>query len=110
VKLIKAYVRTYMSDKVIHALREIGAPRLTAIDIRVMGDEIDPHHLEISSAHAGTYTTMVKLEIVCSDDQVDRIRDIIIKNARTGYKGDGIVVISPVDEAVGIRDGRLSTK
>lgn len=109
-KLIKAYVRTNMSDRVIHALKEMGAPRLTAIDTRVMGDEIDPHHLEVSSAHAGTYTTMVKLEIVCNDDQVERIRDIIVEKARTGYKGDGIVVISPVDEAVGIREGRISTK
>jgi nitrogen regulatory protein P-II 1 len=108
VKLIKAYVRTYMSDKVIHVLKEIDAPRLTAIDIRVMGDEIDPRHLEISSAHAATYTTMVKLEIVCNDDQVNKICDAIIENARTGYKGDGIVVISPVDEAIGIRSGRLS--
>jgi nitrogen regulatory protein PII len=97
-----------MSDKVIHALSNFGAPRLTAIDIRAMGDEVDPQHLEVSSAHAGTYTTMVKLEIVCSDEQVNSIRDIIIKNARTGYKGDGIVVISPVEEAIRIRDGHLT--
>jgi nitrogen regulatory protein PII len=51
---------------------------------------------------------MVKLEIVCSDEQVNSIRDIIIKNARTGYKGDGIVVISPVEEAIRIRDGHLT--
>lgn len=104
--MIKAYVRTYMSDKVVHALKKIDAPRLTAIDIRAMGDEIAPQHLEISSAHAGTYTTMVKLEIVCDDDEVDRIRGAIIENARTGYKGDGIVVISPVEDLVSIRRGR----
>lgn len=105
-KLIKAYIRTYMSDKVVHALKKINAPRLTAIDIRAMGDETDPQHLEISAAHAGTYTTMVKLEIVCDDGQVDKIRDTIIENARTGYKGDGIVVISPVEQVVTVRSGR----
>jgi nitrogen regulatory protein P-II 1 len=107
VKLIKAYIRTYMADKVIHALREIRAPRLTAIGIRAIGDEIDPQHLEVSSQHAGTYTTMVKLEIVCANEEVQRIKSIVVENARTGYKGDGIIVVSPVDEAMKIRTGEL---
>lgn len=105
-KLIKAYVRNYMADKVIHALRKIKAPRLTAIDIRAMGDEIDPQHLEVSATHAGTYTNMVKLEIVCDDKDVEKIRDTITKSARTGYRGDGIVVISPVEQVVSVRGGK----
>ncbi len=104
-KLIKAYIRTYMADKVIHALEQIGAPRLTAIDIRALGDEIDPKHLEISSKHAGTYTTMVKLEIVCSEEEVAKTVGTILMNARTGYKGDGIILISPVEKVVKIRTG-----
>jgi nitrogen regulatory protein P-II 1 len=105
VKLIKAYIRTYMSDRVIHALARIGAPRLTAIDIRSMGDEIDPQQLEVSAQHAGTYTTMVKLEIVCMNEEVQEIKDLIRKNAKTGYPGDGIITVSPVDEVIGIRTG-----
>lgn len=106
-KLIKAYIRTYMANKVIHALEEIDAPRLTAIDIRALGDEINPEHLEISSEHAGTYTTMVKLEIVCTKEDVKKTIDTILKNARTGYKGDGIVIISPVEKVVNIRTGKM---
>lgn len=106
-KLIKAYIRTYMADKVIHALEKIGAPRLTAIDIRALGDEIDPQHPEISSEHAGTYTTMVKLEIVCRKNEVGRITEIINENARTGYKGDGIIVVSPVERVTKIRTGQI---
>ncbi len=104
-KLIKAYIRTYMASKVIHALEEIGAPRLTAIDIRALGDEINPKNLEVSSEHAGTYTTMVKLEIVCNARDVKKTVDTIVKNARTGYKGDGIIIISPVEQVIKIRTG-----
>jgi nitrogen regulatory protein P-II 1 len=107
VKLIKAYIRTYMAEKVIRALKEITAPRLTAIDIRALGDEVDPQHLEVSSQHAGTYTKMVKLEIVCTNEEVRRIKDVVVENARTGYKGDGIILVSPVDEAVKIRTGEV---
>lgn len=105
-KLIKAYIRTYMADKVIHALEEIGAPRLTAIDIRALGDEINPKHLEISSKHAGTYTTMVKLEIFCAAKEIEKTVNTILKNARTGYKGDGIIIISPIEKVLNIRTGK----
>lgn len=108
-KLVKAYIRTYMSDKVIHALEEIGSPRLTAIDIRALGDEINPKHLEISSKHAGTYTTMVKLEIVCDEGDVEKTVETILGNARTGYKGDGIVIISPVEKVIKIRTGEVES-
>jgi len=108
VKLIKAYIRTYMVDKVIHALKEIGVPRFTAIDIRTFGDEVDPNHLEVSSQHAGTYTTMVKLEIICTKRAARRIVNIIVDTARTGYKGDGIIVVSPVEEVKRIRTGEVA--
>ncbi len=104
-KLVKAYIRTYMADRVIHALRKIDAPRLTAIDIRGMGDEIDPRHLEVSAQHAGTYTTMVKLELVCKNEEAQAIAYLIRENAKTGYRGDGIIVISPVQKVISIRTG-----
>jgi nitrogen regulatory protein P-II 1 len=107
-KLMKAYIRTHMADKVIHALKEVKAPRLTAIDIRALGDEVDPQHLEISAQHAGTYTTMVKLEIVCKNVEVQGIKDLIRENATTGYRGDGIIVVSPVDEVISIRTGETT--
>jgi nitrogen regulatory protein P-II 1 len=109
-KLIKAYIRNYMSDKTIHALEEIGAPRLTAIDIRALGDEVNPEHIEISAEHTGTYTEMVKLEIVADDKNVDKIVDVIEKSAKTGYPGDGIIIISQVDEVIKIRTGKSETK
>ncbi|MEJ2354495.1 MAG: P-II family nitrogen regulator [candidate division WOR-3 bacterium] len=104
-KLIKAYIRTYMSDKTIRALEEIGAPRLTAIDIRALGDEVNPERIEISAEHTGTYTEMVKLEIVAENKNTRKIIDTILKDAQTGYPGDGMIIISKVDEVIKIRTG-----
>lgn len=109
-KLIKAYVRTYMSDKTIHALEEIGAPRLTAIDIRALGDEVNPEHIEISAEHTGTYTEMVKLEIVADDKNIEDIVNTIEENAKTGYPGDGIIIVSKVDEVIKIRTGESEAR
>jgi nitrogen regulatory protein PII len=104
-KLIKAYVRVIMVDEVISALEKIKAPRITAIDIRALGREIDPKDFKISMEYGTTYTTMVKLEIVCPDERVEEIVQVIQENARTGRKGDGIIVISPVEEVIRIRTG-----
>jgi len=104
-KLIKAYIRIFMVDDVVHALEGAGAPGLTAIEIREMGREVDKHDFKISSEYGTTYTPMVKLEIVCRDEEVHRLVETIQKNAQTGRKGDGLIFISPVEEAVRIRTG-----
>lgn len=104
-KLIKAYVRTFMVDDVIHALKEIGAPRLTAIDVRALGDEIAPEQLEISTEFGSTYTTMVKLELVCTEECAKKAIKIMQEKARTGMKSDGIIVVTPVEDVIRIRTG-----
>lgn len=104
-KLIKAYVRTFMADKVISALKEIETPRISAIDVKALGDEVHEGQLEISPELGSTYTTMVKIEIISPDECVEGIKETILKNARTGHKGDGIIAVSPVDEAINIRIG-----
>ena len=105
-KLVKAYIRIFMADAVINALKELKAPRLTVLDVKALGDEVEPGQLEISIELGSTYTRMVKLELICTDECVERVKETIIKHARTGYKGDGLIAVSPVDEAISIRTGK----
>jgi nitrogen regulatory protein P-II 1 len=105
-KLVKAYVRTFLAEDVINALKDLKAPRLTTIDVKALGDEIDPKDLQISVELSSTYTTMVKIELICTDECVERIKETILKHASTGYKGDGLISISPVEEAISIRTGK----
>ncbi len=105
-KLIKAYIRTFMADKVIRALKDLNIHRLTTIDVKRVGDEIEDDQVALSSELGSTYTTMVKLEIVCQDDCISMVCDIIRENARTGHKGDGLITISPIEEVIHIRTGK----
>jgi nitrogen regulatory protein P-II 1 len=105
-KLVKAYVRTFMADGLINALKELTAPRISAIDVKALGDEIRSDQLEISAELGSTYTTMVKIEIICHDEEVEKIKEAVLKHARTGYKGDGLIAISPINEAISIRTGK----
>ncbi len=108
-KLIKAYIRTNMIDKVIHALEETGFTDMTIIDVKAIRSGIDPKDLDYSIEIAERYMNVAKLEIVLLDDDVARAKEIILKTARTGRKGDGFIYTSSVDEAIHIRTGKASS-
>ncbi len=108
-KLIKAYVREFMVHRVIDALKDLKVPRITVVDVKALGDEIDHTQLGLS-AEVGTYTKMAKLELICNDECARRVQKTIIETARTGHKGDGIMAISPVEEAISIRTGKKAIK
>ncbi|WP_395084579.1 P-II family nitrogen regulator [Gracilimonas sp.] len=46
-----------------------------------------------------------KIEIAIQDEDASKIADIIQQKASTGSEGDGIIFISPIEEAVRIKDG-----
>jgi nitrogen regulatory protein P-II 1 len=108
-KLIKAYIRTNMIDKVIDALEAGGFTDMTVIDVRAIRSGIDPEDLEYSVELAERYMNVAKLEIVLKDEHVELAKETILKTARTGRKGDGLVFVSPVDEAIHIRTGKTSS-
>ena len=103
-KLVKAYLRELMAHKTINALKDLKAPRIAVVDVKALGDEIDPAQLGLS-AEVGTYTKMVKLELICNDECAKTVEKTIIETARTGHKGDGMIVVSPIEEAISIRTG-----
>lgn len=105
-KLIKAYIRTNMIDKVINALEAGGFTDMTVVDVRAIRNGIDPKDLEYSVELAERYMNVAKLEMVLQDEHVELAKETILKTARTGRKGDGLVYVSSVDEAVHVRTGK----
>lgn len=105
-KLIKAYVRTYKASKVVDVLEKLKVHRLMAVHVEEIGHGAFKEYDHFDSGLGHDYTEMIKIELICHDEEVDQIRKAIIENARTEYQGDGIVVISPVEEATSIRTGK----
>ena len=52
-----------------------------------------------------TLLPKIQVNIVLSDHNVERTVETIIKAARTGKEGDGIIFIYPVDDVIRIRTG-----
>jgi len=46
---------------------------------------------------------VIKLELLVADEHVDPVIKLIRENGRTGYRGDGMIIVSPVDEVFKVR-------
>lgn len=95
--MIKAIVRNEKSDDVAEALLKAGFPAMTRIDVYGRGKQ---KGLQIGSVF---YDELPKklMMIVCEDEDVNQIVDIICAYARTsetGNYGDGRIFISDVKE------------
>lgn len=104
---IKAYIRCSKVDNVLSKLEAIGIQNITVIDVMAMGrGMVDKKHYKYSIDCIDRYSTVAKLEVVCSDGHADEIIDTIKSSAYTGQSGDGLILSSPVDFAMKIRSGK----
>jgi nitrogen regulatory protein P-II 1 len=107
-KEIRAYIRRYDIDEVIEHLRAAGAPGVSVIDIHPVGygympNAFEPHVARLVQRYR--YLAVVKLEIICADDQAETLVRVIQAQCRTGEPADGMIFIAEIADAVRISDG-----
>ncbi len=102
-KEIKAYIRPEKADDVIFELEHAGVKGLTVIDVSALGGWADPENSRLSVQYCEKYCSSTKLELICSDDDLDKFIDIILEKAHTGRHGDGKIFVSDISDAISIR-------
>ena len=107
-KLVKAYIRYRKAEEVYNALKKDGFCCMTFVECEGTGQYSDQEKDHISEKYpfANAYR-VIKLEIVALDEQIPEITEIIKKNGRTGYRGDGIIIVSPVNEVYKVRSDEV---
>jgi nitrogen regulatory protein P-II 1 len=103
-KLIKAYVRQRKVESVYKALTSSGFCCMTFIECDGTGQYVDHEKAHISAKYpfAEAYK-VIKIEILVSAKHVNKVVSIIRQSGRTGYSGDGMILISPVDNVYKVR-------
>jgi nitrogen regulatory protein PII len=96
-KLIIAIVRPFTVEKIVNAFEDIeGFPGMTVIDSEGFGQR-----LQTSSYDAlDPFRPNKRIEVAANDEMVDSIVAAIKENAHTGKKGDGIIMVLPVENSV----------
>ncbi len=101
---IEAIIQPSKLEPVKEALLEIGVEGMTIIEVRGHGRQ--KGHTEIYRGREYTVDLLpkIKLEMVLTDELVDRAVQTIISVTRTGRIGDGKIFLSRIDEAIRIRN------
>lgn len=103
-KLIKAYIRHRKTEEVYDALKKEGFCCMTFVECEGTGQYSDREKEHISDKYpfAEAYR-VIKLEILVAEEHVELVVETIRKGGRTGYRGDGMIIVSPVNEVFKVR-------
>ncbi|HKJ46753.1 MAG TPA: P-II family nitrogen regulator [Balneolales bacterium] len=102
-KEVKAFIRCDKAEEVMEALEQTGEKNVTLIDVMGVGSLADPHTAKYSIECVKKFSDVAKIELICRDEDVKSIVDIIRRKAYTGMKGDGMIYTTPVEHFVEIR-------
>ena len=104
-KKIEAIIKPFKLDEVKEALQEIGLQGITVIEAKGFGRQKGHTELYRGAEYVVDFLPKVKIEVVLSDEMLDKAVDAIQKAAKTGRIGDGKIFISTIEEAIRIRTG-----
>ena len=100
---IEAIVRSSRLYDLQLALAEIGIPTFSAYQVQITG--IHKGHAGVRNK-ASDFIPKSKIEILCKDEDQDKIIETIKNAANTGSKGDGVVFSYNIDRLVKIKTGQ----
>jgi nitrogen regulatory protein P-II 1 len=104
-KKIEAIIKPYVLDEVREALTQAGIKGLTVTEVTGYGRQ--KGHIETyrGSEYSVDFLPKIKLELVLSDDEIERSIEIIQQTAVTDKLGDGKIFVTPLKRTIRIRTG-----
>ena len=104
-KKIEAIVRPEKVDEIRKALEKAGYPGVTISEVEGHGKQKGVTRQWRGESYKVDLLPKVKLELVVSDKDAERLISALASTAKTGAVGDGKIFISEVKDAVRIRTG-----
>ncbi|HAC92367.1 MAG TPA: P-II family nitrogen regulator [Planctomycetaceae bacterium] len=102
-KKIEAIVRHFKLEDIKNALTEAGVSGMTVTEVRGYGRQKGHTEVYRGTEYNVDFVPKVKIEVACSDDQLQKVLDTIIRSGHTGQIGDGKIFVSTLDNAIRIR-------
>lgn len=104
-KKVEAIIKPFKLDDVREALAEIGITGMTVTEVKGFGRQKGHTELYRGAEYNVDFLPKVRLDIVISDDEVERCVETITKVAQSGKIGDGKIFVTSVERVVRIRTG-----
>mgnify|MGYP000624305737 CR=1 FL=1 len=108
-KEIKAFIKPKKVQVVVKSLRDAGFESVTLSKGEGTGAYKDPDASPSLDFHF-TDSPVVKLELVCQNEEMEKAVQLIIGKAKTPEQGDGIIYVSEIEDAYRIKTGESIRK
>ena len=104
-KKIEAIIKPQMLDAVKDGLTAIGVQGMTTTEVQGFGRQKGHTEHYRGAEYEVLFVSKVKIEVVVSDDILDKAVTAIQEKAKTGAFGDGKIFVSSLEDVVRIRTG-----
>jgi nitrogen regulatory protein P-II 1 len=104
-KKIEAIIKPFKLDDVKEALGEIGIEGMTVSEVRGFGRQKGHSELYRGAEYVVEFHPKLKVELMVTDDQAEKVTHALCESAGTGKIGDGKIFVFPADDAIRIRTG-----
>jgi nitrogen regulatory protein P-II 1 len=93
-KMVTAIVRSDVLERIVKALEDAGIMGLTFFEVKGTGEQVQVFR---------PYTIHKRLEVIVPDERAEGVARIIYEQGHTGFTGDGLIAILPVECVIKIK-------
>ena len=109
-KKIEAIVKPFKLEEVKENLGLIGIHGMTVIEVKGFGRQKGHTELYRGAEYIVDFLPKVKIEIVVSDEDLNKAIETIQNSAKSGRIGDGKIFVTDLEQVVRIRTGEAGEK
>ena len=109
-KKIEAIIKPFKLEEVKENLGLIGIHGMTVMEVKGFGRQKGHTELYGGAEYIVGFLPKVKIEIVVSDEDLDKAVESIQNAAKTGRIGDGKIFVTNLEQVVRIRTGEDGEK
>ena len=104
-KKIEAIIKPFKLDEVKEALQDVGLQGITVVEAKGFGRQKGHTELYRGAEYVVDFLPKVKLEVVTTEEMLEKAVEAIQNAAKTGRIGDGKIFVSVISEVIRIRTG-----
>ena len=109
-KKIEAIIKPFKLEEVKENLGLIGIHGMTVVEVKGFGRQKGHTELYRGAEYIVDFLPKVKIEIVVSNEDLDKAIETIQNSAKTGRIGDGKIFITDLEQVFRIRTGESGEK
>jgi len=107
-KLVTAIIKPFKLDEVREALSAMGVTGLTVTEVKGFGRQKGHTEMYRGAEYVVDFLPKIKIELVVTTPDLERVIEAIINSAKTGKIGDGKIFVTPIEQTIRIRTGETN--